>query len=273
MQEAVSFGVSGASRYVISTSGRLSSIARYQKLLQEKLGLDIVYLPISPKDDHQIIEPDDFVNAIKGLGAIGGAISKDIKTRVIPFLDELDESAQQVQSVNTVLRKGPKLIGYNTDVMGFRKAIEKGIADSGLSIHSAVIYGYGGVFNVANSVLQGMGIKTYVSGRNDEKVAATAARFGLDPFEGESDLFVNATPVTDTPLHEASGFLEALSSSKMAFDHHMPGEQLKIFCQNQSKFYIPGTAMYYPQMMAQWKIFLQGLVDPDKVEEKLRSLI
>ena len=273
MQDTVSFGISGASQYIISTSGRLSSISRYQRLLQRKLGLDLVYLPISAKDGNDKIEPEDFVNAITGLGAVGGAISKDIKTRVIPFLDELDNSAQQVQSVNTVVRKGKKLIGYNTDVIGFRHAIERGIAESGESVQSAVIYGYGGVFNVANSVLQNLGLKTYVAGRNQEKVVATEKQFGLDPFDGKADLFVNATPVTDDPLSAASGFLEAIESAKLVFDHHMPGEELKAHSLRTGKGYIPGTSMYHPQMIAQWKLFLQAHADEQVVEDALRSLI
>jgi shikimate 5-dehydrogenase len=64
----------------------------------------------------------------RGLNSIGGAISKDIKHAVLEHLDEIDESAQEVQSVNTVLRKPGTniLVGYNTDAHGFRQAITRG---------------------------------------------------------------------------------------------------------------------------------------------------
>ncbi len=64
----------------------------------------------------------------RGLNSIGGAISCDIKHDVIPYLDIIDESAKEVQSVNTVVRKRGTnvLVGYNTDVYGFREAITNG---------------------------------------------------------------------------------------------------------------------------------------------------
>ena len=40
--------VGAGTRYIISTSGRASSIRRYERLLQELLQLNMAYLPISP---------------------------------------------------------------------------------------------------------------------------------------------------------------------------------------------------------------------------------
>src|SRR5690606_23148076 len=122
--------VNAETRYIISTSGRISSAKRYQKLLQEILNLNIAYIPVTSYADDGKIKPEDFTNLIRGLGAIGGAISKDIKHTIIPYLDELDPLAKHVQSVNTVIRRGEKLIGYNTDALGFESAIKKGIKTS-----------------------------------------------------------------------------------------------------------------------------------------------
>lgn len=47
------------------------------------------------------------------------------KVSVIPCLDELDESAERCGAVNTVSRKGNRLIGYNTDIQGFLKTVEQ----------------------------------------------------------------------------------------------------------------------------------------------------
>ena len=230
-------------------------------------------MPISPWDKSGKILPGDFANAILGLGAIGGAISKDIKATIIPYLHELDSSASGVQSVNTVVRREDQLIGYNTDVLGFAEAIKRGIQDGDSTIQSAVVYGYGGVFNVARHVLSSLGIKVFVTGRNQKKVEETNNRFGLDPFPGEADLFINATPVTDDPLEDAVGFLETVKSAKMVFDHHMPGAELRKHCESHGQHYISGLDMYHPQMIAQWKIFLDGLVPARQVEDKLLALL
>lgn len=251
-------------QYIISTSGRPTSIRRYERLLQEVLGLNIAYLPISPKEKDAKILPEDFVHAISGLGAIGGAISKDIKGKVIERLDELDELSRRVQSVNTVIRKGSQLKGYNTDAYGFEMAIKAGI--EGLNIKTALVYGYGGVFNVVYHVLKGLGLKVFVTGRRAEAVTQVNEQYGLTPHDGSpKQLFINASPVTDKPLTEAPGFLEAVQGVEVVFDHEMPGQFLMDHCDEHGIKHIPGTAMYYPQMYRQWALFLEGLVREEDI--------
>ncbi len=262
--------LAASTQYIISTSGRATSIRRYERLLQEILGLNMAYLPISPIDEETKIQPEDFVNAIQGLGAIGGAISKDIKGKVINHLDELDELAERVQSVNTVIRKGNHLKGYNTDAYGFEVAIKSGI--EGLGVKTALVYGYGGVFNVVYHVLKNLGMEVFVCGRRSEAVTQVNEQYGLTPHDGTpKHLFVNASPVTDSPLEEAPGFLEAVRGSQVVFDHEMPGQYLMDYCALHGIRYIPGTEMYYPQMYRQWALFLDGLVREEEIPELIRK--
>ncbi len=262
--------LTAGTQYIISTSGRSTSIRRYERLLQEILGLNIAYLPISPVDDATRILPENFVHAISGLGAIGGAISKDIKGKVIDHLHELDELAARVQSVNTVIRRGERLFGYNTDAYGFEIAIRQGI--EGLEIKTALVYGYGGVFNVVYHVLKKLGLKVYVTGRRSEAVAKVNEQYDLTPHDGSpKQLFVNASPVTDKPLPEAPGFLDAVQGSEVVFDHEMPGQYLQDYCNEKGIKHIPGTAMYYPQMYRQWALFLEGLVNEDEIPELIKQ--
>ncbi len=243
---------------------------RYQKLLQEVLQVDIAYIPIQPRENASAILGEHFAGVIRGLGAIGGAISKDIKGKIVPHLDELDDFAREVQSVNTVIRRGDLLVGYNTDAYGFERAIQEGMTAYGQELKTAVVYGYGGVFQVVQYVLTKLGFQVYLTGRNQEKVAAVNDAYGLAPYAGQCDLFVNATPVTDDPLEQAEGFLEALEGSKMVFDHHMPGKHLAAYCQAKGIHYLPGTAMYYPQMYKQWSLFLEGIVTEEELPDLIR---
>merc|ERR1712086_17574 len=265
--------ITGSTRYIISTSGREKSLRRYTKLLQDILGVDIAYIPISSPSSDGKIDPQHFANVIRGLNCIGGAISRDIKHTIIPFLDEVDALAQRVQSVNTVIRVGSKLTGFNTDALGFRHAITEGLATAGLTppVRTAVVYGYGGVSSVVFSVLQELGIRVYVSGRNLDKAADRAEQDQeVELYQGQPcDLFVNAAPVTDSPLSEAPNFLQALSGCRCAFDHEMPGEMLRAHCETMGIVHIPGTAMYMPQMRLQWGLFLDGIVHEDEVESLL----
>ena len=49
-------------------------------------------------------------------------VTVPFKKSVIPFLDDLE--AQSTQSVNTIYKKKGKIIGTNTDVSGFKYALE-----------------------------------------------------------------------------------------------------------------------------------------------------
>lgn len=258
--------IGSKTRYIISTSGRLSSIQRYNNLLQKLLGVDIAYIPINPYPDELKIDPENFASAIRGMGAIGGAISKDIKIEIIPFLDELHESATQVMSANTIIREGKRLIGYNTDIYGFKKAMEYCMKRVTYNIKRAVVYGYGGIFNVIFHVLNSMGVEVTITGRKQDAVEKKCKEFNLAPYHCiGNDLFINAAPVSDLPLKSIVGFIDAINDCKTVFDYHMPGELLKEFCLKTNRLYISGAEMYYPQMYKQWELFLKGIVQKEKI--------
>ena len=156
----VSITVTASTRYIISTSGRATSLKRYKHLLQTLLKLDVAYIPISNAENGPI-KPEMYAAVLRGMNCIGGAISKDIKHGIIPFLDELDDSAAGISSVNTVIVRRSSssrsnLIGYNTDVIGFKVAVSKAcellLSRKQVVIKSAVCYGYGGVTSVVVDV-------------------------------------------------------------------------------------------------------------------------
>lgn len=65
------------------------------------------------------------------------------KENIITLLDELDESAQRVGAVNTIIKKDQRLIGYNTDSYGFLQGLYH--ANQADKIHSKIlIIGAGG---------------------------------------------------------------------------------------------------------------------------------
>lgn len=236
---------------------------RYKILLQDYLKLDIVYEAYEELDADKV-EPANFATRIRSTNCRGGAISKDIKNGIIPFLDEIDPLAHEVQSVNTVIRRDDKLYGYNTDASGFQEAIMGGMSKHGITIKTAVVYGYGGVSGVAFAVLRKLGADVYVTGRRLEQAAKIGEAYGVKVFEVgsfEPDLVVNATPASDAPLEEAANLLPCLKDAKMVFDHQMPGPFLKEWCAEHAVPHISGYDMYYPQMAMQWGLFLEGLVD------------
>ncbi|MBC8458381.1 MAG: shikimate dehydrogenase, partial [Deltaproteobacteria bacterium] len=63
------------------------------------------------------------VSGIKALGIRGASITIPHKVSVIEFLDELDDTAEKIGAVNTVINRHGVLTGYNSDCLGAIKAI------------------------------------------------------------------------------------------------------------------------------------------------------
>ena len=74
------------------------------------------------------------ISKIKGLN-----VTIPYKEKIIPFLDKIDKSASEIGAVNTIAKKNNKLIGYNTDFIGFINSFK-----NNLNFNNALILGTGG---------------------------------------------------------------------------------------------------------------------------------
>jgi shikimate dehydrogenase len=83
----------------------------------------------------------DAVRGAKAMGWVGFNCSIPHKIAVIEHLDALGESAKIIGAVNTVVLRGDKYIGENTDGRGFVHAMQDIIDPSGKMV---VIFGAGG---------------------------------------------------------------------------------------------------------------------------------
>ncbi|ESQ14893.1 MAG: hypothetical protein N838_10385 [Thiohalocapsa sp. PB-PSB1] len=85
-------------RLCISLAGRPSNIGtRFHNFLYDQLDLDFIYKACTTEDLAAAIA------GIRGLGIRGCGVSMPYKEACIPYLDELDQSANTLQSVNTIV--------------------------------------------------------------------------------------------------------------------------------------------------------------------------
>jgi shikimate dehydrogenase len=127
------------------------------------------------------------------------------KESVIPFLDELDETAKAVGAVNCIKivssteYQVPRLIGYNTDVYGFRQSIKPFLE---IQHERALILGTGGASKAVAYVLKNIGIDCYFVSRVKKQ------EFGDKSFTYEElneniikafKLIVNCSPIGTYP--------------------------------------------------------------------------
>ncbi|AKM08307.1 shikimate dehydrogenase [Pelagerythrobacter marensis] len=93
------------------------------------------------------------------------------KQAIVPLLDRIDPSAACVGAVNTVVREGDQLTGYNTDVAGFLEPLSEVLAAPHL-FRMARVLGTGGAARAIISGLSGHGFTIVLAGRNPDKARA-----------------------------------------------------------------------------------------------------
>ena len=95
-------------------------------------------------------------------------VTVPFKKAVISYLDELTVEANKTQSVNTIYLKNNKLVGDNTDIIGFQKSVEDFKYD--LNNKEVFILGAGGVVpSIIFALIKMKVSKIIISNRTREK--------------------------------------------------------------------------------------------------------
>ncbi len=126
-----------------------SFAARMQNKGYEAAGLDMLYFYTETDNEHL----GDIVNGLRYMNFAGFAVTKPNKVKVLEYLDELDPLCRKMGSSNTVVRTPEgRLIGYNTDGIGFYTSITK---EGGISVDGSTFFciGSGGAGRAICSVL------------------------------------------------------------------------------------------------------------------------
>ena len=114
------------------------------------------------------IEIKEIIQDIKKQKISGCNVTVPFKKKVIPFLDKLSTEAEQTQSVNTIVFEKGNLIGHNTDIVGFDKAIKALSFD--MKGKKVLILGAGGVAPSIIFALKKMDVlEIIISNRTREK--------------------------------------------------------------------------------------------------------
>src|SRR3954463_8976787 len=110
-----------------------------QQAAFDSLGIDATY----ELWDRTPMELAAAVEEIRGNDFLGANVTIPHKERVVPMVDRLTDEAHVTGAVNTITREGKRLIGHNTDVPGFRVALDRLVGKQKMP-RQAVVLGAGG---------------------------------------------------------------------------------------------------------------------------------
>ena len=155
----------------------------FSKEIHEKLGLykyDLIEL--SPKELDAFMRSKEFS---------GVNVTIPYKQTVIPYLDEISERAKMIGAVNTIVNRGGKLFGDNTDFGGMEALIKKTGLD--LKDKTVLIAGTGGTSKTARAVAEALGAAGVIRMSRDGKEDAVSYEEAYDKYS-DAEILFNTTP-------------------------------------------------------------------------------
>ncbi len=136
---------------------RQSISNRMQNAAFQAHGLDYCYFPVETRPETL----GTIVAAVRSMNFAGLGVTKPDKISVIEYLDELDPLAAKIGAVNTVVIRGGRLVGYNTDGEGGVRTLEAEL-NRPVEQESFFCFGAGGAARALCYTLADKGVSSIV---------------------------------------------------------------------------------------------------------------
>ena len=219
------------------------------------------------------IAAEDIDSFMKAHDFKGINVTIPYKQTVIPYLDEIDDAAKEIGAVNTIVNKGGKLFGYNTDFIGLKRLILSQNIE--LADKTVLILGTGGTSKTARAVAKSLKAKEIliVSRKSGEGVITyeeAASKYKT------AQIIINTTPcgmfpnINDFPIDVAAfpkleGLIDVIYNPLRT--------QLVLRAQELGIKASGGMYMLVQQAIAAAEYFFDRPLEPSKADEIFNSLL
>ena len=252
----------------------------------EAVGVDATYEPI----DTPTVGLPDAVEALRGDGYLGANIGVPHKDRVLPMLDRLTEEAQATGAVDTITRDGDQLVGHNTDVTGFKPALDELVGKQKMP-RSAVVVGAGGgaravVFSLIATGFQSIALFNRHLHRGEKLVkhfgrSASHMDLRAKPWHesvieaelAKTDILVNASAMGSDP-DESPIPAELLPPDILVLDLHVVPEETRLLREAAAAGatkVMNGDVMLIDQTAAAFTLWTGAKAPMDVIKKTLKS--
>ena len=148
----------------------------------------------------------DAIISAKCLNFSGFAVSMPFKTDIIQYLDEVDEIVKKTQSCNTVINKGSKLYGYNTDYTAVKSYLLDHLND--FTINKIFILGNGSYSGTVQICCKELNIEfEVITRKNWYKIQSI-----------KNGVFFNCTPVENIIFDPTNLFIDCINTTETGKD-------------------------------------------------------
>jgi shikimate dehydrogenase len=228
------------------------------------LGINSVYLAFGSPE----IAP--CTAAMRALAIRGASVTIPHKVAIMPLLDEIDAAARRIGAVNTVVNRGGRLLGSNTDAYGALQALRGRTEITG---RAAVVVGAGGAARAVAFGLKDAGGRVTVvnrsAARGEELARCVGAEFRplAEVADLSCDILVNTTPIGMARYGDALPVPDALLQPGMVvMDIVYTPLKTPLLAAAAARGCrtIPGTAMFVLQGARQFELWT-GRAAPTKI--------
>ncbi len=233
----------------------------FRSIFRER-GIDASYMRIA------VQWADEAVRICRDLNLAGMNVTAPFKNSIISHLDEVSEDADKMRSVNTVVNRAGKLIGYNTDHYGVTSPLEKRLGS--LNGKNALIAGAGGAGVSAAFGLSRAGCRVTVLNITLQEAKNIADKFscGYDllsnsgKYISEADIFVSTLPYEAEPLDVSS-----MKSGSVLMDASYKKSHYKDAAERYGLSFVPGEEWLIHQAIHACGHFIDFIPDVKTADE------
>jgi len=193
----------------------------------------------------------------------GCSLSMPYKEKFINYVDSLDKNAKKIGSINTILKKNNKLIGYNTDYFASKEILKKQKLSKKTRI---LVLGSGGVAKaILNSIIDLNLTNIFLSSRNKNKFNKMKIKKKITFIKWKErekincEVIINTTPLgmfgkyaKKSPINISKKYLP-----KLIYDLpvNLKGNFLSRIAHKNKIKYISGLESSYYQGIKQFEIY------------------
>jgi shikimate dehydrogenase len=166
----------------------------------------------------------DAVVELRGDDFLGANITIPHKERMVPLVDRLTDEAHVTGAVNTVTKEGKRLVGHNTDVPGFRIALDRLVGKQKMPRHAVVLGAGGGARAVVYGLITEGFQRIVVFNRHLHRAEGLVKHFGRSASHMELKAMPWHESIIESELAKTKLVVNATSIGLTGDETPVPGE-------------------------------------------------
>jgi shikimate dehydrogenase len=164
------------------------------------------------------------VGLLRGDDFLGANVTIPHKERIVPLVDRLTEEAHATGAVNTITKEGKRLVGHNTDVPGFKVALDRLVGKQKMPRNAVVLGAGGGARAVVYGLITEGFQRIVVFNRHLHRAEGLVKHFGRSAAHMELKAMPWHDSIIESELAKAKVVVNATSIGLLGDATPIPGE-------------------------------------------------